>query len=274
MSEHELYILGCIILNLAFIGAITVIVIAVKIIKRIFKNIKKLSNNSNKTQQIPQVIQRKEIEREYYNSTYYLATKNEYNYLLNNKGLYGEYKIFKMLQSFEEHGARFLFNCYLPREYCETTEIDVILLYKDGIFVFESKNYNGWIYGNGHQELWTQTLLAGKNIHKTHFYNPVRQNQTHIRYLRQIIGNNLPIYSVVVFSDDCMLKDVKNFDSVTKVIYLNQVKNTVLKLSSIRPNSIKQEVLISIYDKLYPYTQVSENIKMQHIENINNKIEV
>lgn len=263
MNEHGLYILRNIITDLAYIGVIITIIITV------LKNNKGASNNTNKTQQIHQAL-----ERDYYNSTYFLATKNEYNNMLNNKGLYGEYKIFQTLQAFEEYGARFLFNCYLPTEYGETTEIDVILLYKDGIFVFESKNYNGWIYGDGRQELWTQTLLAGKNVHKTHFYNPVRQNQTHIKYLRRIIGNNLPIYSVVVFSNDCVLKDVKNYNSISEVIYLNQVITTVQKLSSIRPNSIKQEVLISIYDKLYPYTQVSEGIKMQHIENINNKIEV
>ena len=36
---------------------------------------------------------------------------------------------------------RFLFNCYLPKQDGEKTEIDVIFLHESGIYVFESKNY-------------------------------------------------------------------------------------------------------------------------------------
>ena len=38
-------------------------------------------------------------------------------------------------------GASFLFNCYLPMENKETTEIDAIMIHHSGIYVFESKNY-------------------------------------------------------------------------------------------------------------------------------------
>ncbi len=37
---------------------------------------------------------------------------------------------------------------------------------------------------------------------------------------------------------------------------------------------MSQETLISIYDKLYPYSQVNEDVKVQHIQNINNKIRI
>lgn len=220
--------------------------------------------------------QRKQQKKydEYYQSTYYLATKNNYEYVIHDKGLHGEYKIFQMLRTFENYGARFLFNCYLPREHNETTEVDMILLTYDGIFVIESKNYDGWIYGSENQDLWTQTLPAGNKIHKTHFYNPIRQNKTHIKYLKKIIGDSLPIYSIIVFSNECTLKSIEVFDPETKVTYLGRVINTVRSLSAKTPNSISQVNLIGLYDKLYPYTQVSEDVKIQHIENINNKIRI
>ena len=213
-------------------------------------------------------------EEEYYKSTYYLTTKNKYNDVLYDKGLHGEYKIFQMLRTYENYGARFLFNCYLPRDYNETTEVDVILLTHDGIFVIESKNYDGWIFGSEDQDLWTQTLPAGNKIHKTHFYNPIRQNSTHIKYLKKIIGDNLPIYSIIIFSDNCTLKDIKVTNPEIKVIYLGRAIRTVSDLSTKTPNSISQENLVSIYDKLFPYTQVSENLKQQHIRNINEKIKM
>lgn len=136
---------------------------------------------------------RKTDEDKYYNSTYFLSTRNTLNDIIRDKGKKGEYRIFEKLQILERSGARFLFNCYLPKEHNETTEIDVILLTHDGIFVLESKNYDGWIFGSENQELWTQTLPAGNKIHKTHFYNPIRQNKTHIKYLKQVIGDSLPV---------------------------------------------------------------------------------
>ena len=34
------------------------------------------------------------------------------------------------------------------------TEIDVLMIYKSGIYVFESKNYGGWIYGDQYEDTW------------------------------------------------------------------------------------------------------------------------
>ena len=63
-------------------------------------------------------------------------------------GEIGEYLIWKELKSFERKGGRFLFNLYIPKANDETTEIDVVLIHPKGFFVIESKNYNGWIFGN------------------------------------------------------------------------------------------------------------------------------
>ncbi len=266
---------------LAIIGTITVAKFVITKLAKILKSIIHIINKPTKTVktsrwEIDNEYNREQQRRynEYYQSTYYLSTGNKYEDVLYNKGLYGEYKIFVMLRTFENYGARFLFNCYLPREHNETTEIDVILLTMNGIFVFESKNYNGWIYGSEYQDLWTQTLVAGKRINKTQFYNPIKQNKTHISYLKKIIGESFPIYSVVVFSNECTLKSIEVTDPVTKVIYLGRVLNAVQSFSEKTPNSMSQETLISIYDKLYPYSQVNEDVKVQHIQNINNKIRI
>lgn len=44
-----------------------------------------------------------------------------------------------------------------------TTQIDHIIVSKFGIFVIETKNMKGWIFGSEHQAKWTQNIL-GKNI--------------------------------------------------------------------------------------------------------------
>ena len=45
------------------------------------------------------------------------------------------------------------------------------MIHEKGIFVFESKNYSGWIFGSADQLNWTQSLQNGE---KHHFYNPIR----------------------------------------------------------------------------------------------------
>lgn len=49
------------------------------------------------------------------------------------------------------------------------TEVDLIYINTSGIYVIESKNYSGWIFGDFKQKYWTQTFKTEK--HK--FYNPV-----------------------------------------------------------------------------------------------------
>ena len=79
------------------------------------------------------------------------------------------------------------------------TQIDIVVPTNVGIFVFEVKDYSGWIFGNGKYDKWTQVLAYGQEKHQ--FYNPIKQNAKHIEALRNTSAQlqNVPIYSIVVF---------------------------------------------------------------------------
>ena len=148
--------------------------------------------------------------KEYKNGAYYQITKQPYFSVKHNTGRYGEYLTYKYLKQFETNGAKFLFNIYIPKENGETTEIDVLMICKKGLFVFESKNYSGWIFGSENQKNWYQTLPTGRGrSHKEHFYNPIMQNRSHIKYLKAFLGEQVPMRSIIVFSDRCTLKSVQ-----------------------------------------------------------------
>ena len=83
--------------------------------------------------------------KKYEQSDYYLQTKTPYRRVQSDKGLHGEFLTFKCLESLLGY-KKFLFNLYIPKEGGGTTELDVILLHESGIYVFESKNYSGWIF--------------------------------------------------------------------------------------------------------------------------------
>ena len=53
-----------------------------------------------------------------------------------------------------------------------TTQIDHIVINPRGVFVIETKNYSGEIYGSENQREWTQVLAYG-NV-KNKLYNPLR----------------------------------------------------------------------------------------------------
>ena len=87
--------------------------------------------------------------------------------------------------------------------YESTTQIDHLYVSRYGIFVVETKNYAGWIYGDAEQKQWTQVLYQQKR----RFYNPLKQNETHIKALAYLL--KLPMdkfHSIVVFVGEAELK--------------------------------------------------------------------
>lgn len=184
----------------------------------------------------------------------------------------GEYRIYKYLRGREKCGGRFFFNVYLSKSDGGTTEADVILVDPHGIFVFESKNYSGWIFGNEDQRTWTQSLPQGKGqaSRKEHFLNPIIQNRLHITALRQLIGDMYPFRSVIVFSERCTLKDVTVSDPSVCVVKREDVFAAVRRLSS-QAVVLPQEEIERIRQTLLPLTQVSGEVKEQHIQAIREK---
>jgi hypothetical protein len=77
-----------------------------------------------------------------------------------------------------------------------TTQIDHVFLSPYGIFVVETKNKRGWIFGSEKQSQWTQKLYK-----KTFtFQNPLRQNYKHLKALQATLGVGPEhLHSVVTF---------------------------------------------------------------------------
>ena len=214
------------------------------------------------------------IYRNYKKTEYYKITKNTLLQTLLDKGRIGEYLIYKRLRLFEKDGARFLFNSYLPRSDEGTTEIDVLMIHKSGIYVFESKNYSGWIFGSEKAKTWTQVLPQGRGkSRKEHFLNPLLQNKLHIKCLKELLTGDALVHSVIVFSERCTLKKVEVTNPDVYVIRRMDVEECVRHIGLKAGECLKQEKIDDIYEKLYPYSQVSEAVKNAHIANIQEKAE-
>lgn len=194
--------------------------------------------------------------------------------MVRDLGKYGEYLIYKKLHKFEKDlGAKFLFNVYIPKDNGETTEIDVLMISSKGIFVFESKNYSGWIFGHESQYYWTQVLPKGRGrSNKEKFYNPIMQNNGHIKHLKSLVGEDIPMYSVIAFSERCTLKEITVISRDVQVMNRDVVKSEISKLFNQYPDVLSTEEMDNIYSVLYPFTQVDEVAKQQHIINIKGEL--
>lgn len=85
-----------------------------------------------------------------------------------------------------------------------TVQVDHVIVSRFGVFVIETKNYQGWIFGTVNQAEWTQSLPGGR---KFKFQNPLRQNYRHIKALSEFLG--LPeekFHSVVMFWGESQFK--------------------------------------------------------------------
>jgi hypothetical protein len=85
-----------------------------------------------------------------------------------------------------------------------TTQIDHILISRFGIFVIETKDYSGWIFGSPNDRQWTQVRYGSK----FRFQNPIRQNYGHVRAIADLL-DFVPahaVFSAVVFTGDAEFK--------------------------------------------------------------------
>ena len=119
------------------------------------------------------------------------------------KGMVGELFVVLMLRLFlNKNRYHRLHNITLPT-IDGTTQIDHIVVSEFGIFVIETKNMRGWIFGSEKKAQWTQKIFK-KNIR---FQNPLRQNFKHTKAVEVVTGlESDRVHSVVVFVGDSTFK--------------------------------------------------------------------
>lgn len=84
-----------------------------------------------------------------------------------------------------------------------STQIDHLIFSPYGLFVLETKNYQGWIFGTEKQREWTQQIYRKRSK----FQNPLRQNYKHTQTLQELLGIGAEhVHSVIAFVGDCELK--------------------------------------------------------------------
>ncbi|MFD1039723.1 nuclease-related domain-containing protein [Virgibacillus byunsanensis] len=191
------------------------------------------------------------------------------------KGEIGEYKIDIQLSQ-------------LPKEYLYVndimikntksitgySQIDHVVLTPYGIFIIETKNYQGTIYGGKNRKHW---LINGNFKMK----NPLIQNYGHIGALKLILDKKFhgQFISIVSFTKRCTLKidpEIREISSDEIVIYDLYLSETI-KRKVLRAKLKHKEVLLTINDIENMYRSLTEanitdtNLREEHTNSIKNK---
>lgn len=132
------------------------------------------------------------------------------------KGMMGEFLVKLCLKNnLSQDIYRIINNVMILDNQGGTTQIDHLVLSPHGIFVVETKNMKGWIFGDKNADQWTQQIFKVKNK----FQNPFRQNYKHIRCLAELTGIPVDMFThVIVFVGKC---DIKTRDKLPESLVTN-----------------------------------------------------
>lgn len=154
-----------------------------------------------------------------------------------------------------------------PRSRLETTEIDVVLLHPSGIYVIESKNYSGWIFGKADQRNWTVCL--NRNT-RERVPNPIRQNNGHISALMRVL--DLPreaFVSLIVFSERCELRRIPDDTDSMLIIHRNRIVKMIKETSGRRGVIFTPEQMEDYRRALDSVSTLSTaDARAHHVENL------
>lgn len=154
-----------------------------------------------------------------------------------NIGKRGEARVDNLLKDLPQ--GYYVLNDVVLKTDRGSTQIDHVVVSKYGLFVIETKNYRGEIYGDDNRQEWTQIIATDVRyarkwyktytyITKNHFYNPIKQSLGHLYEIRK----NLPeikflkIIPIVVFTGDA---DISNVQTNSLVIYDTALITTILQ---------------------------------------------
>lgn len=148
------------------------------------------------------------------------------------RGWIGEKKAaFFLWLSLSKKKYRTFHNVILPSKN-GTTQIDHLIISVFGLFIVETKNKKGWIFGHANQPYWTQ-LIYGQ---KYSFQNPLRQVYRQKKVLSEFLNlEETRIHTVVCFVGDCSFKTDVPGNVIYSGVggYIKQFRNEILSFEEV-----------------------------------------
>ena len=174
------------------------------------------------------------------------------------KGKYGEVKVSLRLSHLNSIKYKVI-NDVLITHNGRSSQIDHLVISNYGIFIIETKNYKGWIFGHESAEEWTQTLYNNKYKLR----NPIIQNWGHIQTLKTVLSEFpfVPYFPIIVFAGEAKLIYIQ---SKVPVITSNKLIHCISESST--TEYLSNEEVDQIYQKIVRLNSTESASRKSHIK--------
>ena len=185
-----------------------------------------------------------------------------FSYIPLSRGQYGEKYVADILERLPMEEYKVFNDVYL--KYKEmSVQIDHLAISKYGVFVIETKNYNGTIFGYEDSDNWTQYLGNNKYL----FKNPIKQNKFHVLAVKNALRiSETAVVPIIVFIPNSELR----CQTRSIVVYSHQLLNVIQSKKNLKFRDESIEVLVN---NLNNAIITHENIEIKHIEDVNKRKE-
>ena len=237
---------------------------------------------------IKYLVKRSKLKKSYLNSAYYNETNIPYGKALEERGVKFEIDTYNKIRAAIGPNFPMLADVLVPQVDAinKDAQIDLILFHSSGIYVIEMKNFSGPLVGGKDDEYWVPYIFAPKSrkdknskdhydrnwalynnkVKKWKTYNPIRQNEKHIKVLNSII--KAQYINIVLFSDSMFVNNGITKSMISNVMSVDDFINSLtqdISFSSIFDNK-------PIYEKIKEYDRNSSpQAKLLHIARVKSK---
>ena len=140
----------------------------------------------------------------------------------------------------------------------KTHQIDHIVLSKYGIFVIETKQYNGYITGSKYDKQWVRHF---KGNELKYYTNPIRQNYGHVKVLCQLFNiSEKYVFNIVCIPSKNVKLNIKHDGELTTTV------DIIDKILSYKDELIDN--VDELKDKIMSNNITDKAVKKRHVEKI------
>lgn len=176
------------------------------------------------------------------------------------QGEYGELRVSHILSKLPDEYH--VFNDVYLETNGLSSQIDHVIISRYGVFVIETKNYSGAIYGSEKADHWTQ-YLQGDSYE---FRNPIKQNQSHVWAIKGTLHiAPSSIVPIVVFLNGADLR----CNTSSAVLYTGQLRKYIL---SFRTDAFTVDGVERLTKKLSESIIIDPERKEKHIRSVKQSI--
>ncbi|MFC3343086.1 nuclease-related domain-containing protein [Paenibacillus abyssi] len=190
-------------------------------------------------------------------------------------GELGEHKINIQLDQLPKD-CRYLSDIMIRNSKSRTgySQIDHAVISPFGLFVIETKNYNGEIKGSRDDTYWTVN-------NRFKMYNPLKQNYGHIKALESTIKGypNLTFVSMISFTMRCRfsidpsLRKIESNELIVYDVELSEfISRKILRMKAVLKEPILQDSeVMNLFNMIQEANITDPVIRNEHVDKIKRK---